>query len=120
MTQIQDGVYKNEPNSKARLRLGVVVLSIGFLSPFLIPLVIASDWPASLKTVVSGLLSFGIPELLMFLAVIVMGKPGYEYIKEKASKYLKRFLPLDHESKNCYYLGLVLFSLTIVFEILQP
>ena len=94
MTQTQDGLYKNEPNSIARLRLGVVVLSIGFLSPCLIPLVIASDWSASVKTVVSGLLAFGIPELLMFLAVIVMGKPGYEYIKKKAGKYLKRFLPV--------------------------
>ena len=56
----------------------------------------------------------------MFLAIIVLGKPWYEYIKKKAGKYLKRFLPNDHVSKKRYYLGLVLFIFPIVFGILQP
>ena len=120
ITETQDEKHKNKPNSIAKVRLGVVIIVVGFLSPLLIPLVIASDWSASLKTVISGLLAFGIPELLMFIAVIVMGKPGYEYIKGKAGKYLKQFLPPDHVSKNRYYLGLVLFCFPIVFGILQP
>lgn len=120
MTDNQDGLYKNGPNSIAKLRFGVVILVIGFLSPLLIPLVLASDWSVATKGIISGLLTFGIPELFMVLAIIVMGKPGYEYIKKKAGKYLKRFLPPDHVSKSRYYLGLVLFSIPIIVGVLQP
>ena len=120
MTDSQFRPYKNGPNAIGKLRLGVVILVIGFLSPLLIPLVVASDWSATTKSIISGLLAFGIPELFMLLAIIVMGKPGYEYIKGKAGIYLKRFLPNDHVSRNRYYLGLVLFSFPIVFGILQP
>ncbi len=112
---------QNQPqHSKRKLILGSIILVLGFLSPLLITLVVASDWPASTKAVISGLLAFGIPELLMLLAIIVMGKPGYEYIKGKVGKYLKRYLPPDQVSRGRYYLGLVLFCIPLVFGILQP
>ena len=120
MIDNQGGLHKNGPNTIAKLRFGVVILVIGFLSPLLIPLVLASDWSVATKGIISGLLTFGIPELFMFLAIIVMGKPGYQYIKGKAGRYLKRFLPKDNVSKNRYYLGLALFSIPIVLGILQP
>ena len=106
--------------NNSKLKLGVIILVVGFLLPLLIPFVLTLEISAAAKSIISGLLAFGMPELFMFLAVIVMGKPGYEYIKKKTGKYLKRFLPPDHVSKNRYYLGLVLFSFPIVFGILQP
>ena len=120
ITDNQDGLYKIGPNSIAKLRFGVVILVIGFLSPLLIPLVLASDWSVGTKGIISGLLAFGIPELFMLLAIIVMGKPGYAFIKGKAGKYLKGFAPPDHVSRNRYYLGLVLFCVPIVIGIIQP
>ncbi len=114
----------NEPKqplqSRIKLIFGICILVLGFLSPLLITVVVASDWSDSVKTVVSGLLAFGIPELFILLAIVVMGKPGYEYIKGKVGKYLKRYLPPDQVSRNRYYLGLVLFSVPIVIGILQP
>ena len=104
----------------SKLILGVIILVVGFLLPLLIPFVLTLEISAAAKSIISGLLAFGIPELFMFLAVIVMGKPGYEYIKNKAGKYLKRFLPPDHVSKNRYYLGIVLFSIPIVLGFSQP
>jgi hypothetical protein len=111
---------ENPKRSKTKLTVGVVILVLGFFSPLLIPLVVATNWSATTKSIISGLLAFGIPELFMLLAVVVMGKPGYEYIKGKVGRYFKQYLPPDQVSRKRYYLGLVLFSIPIVFGILQP
>lgn len=107
-------------NSKTKLILGAVILVVGFLSPLLIPLVVISNWSASTKSVVSGLLAFGIPEVFMIIAVAVMGKKGYEFIKGKALKYLKRFAPPDTVSLFRYRIGLIMFSLPVLIGIVQP
>ena len=106
--------------SKSKLVTGVVILVVGFMSPLLIPFVVGSDLPISYKKVLSGLLAFGIPELFMLIAVAVMGKDGYEFIKEKALKYLKRFAPSDEVSLTRYRIGLVLFSVPLIIGLAQP
>ena len=70
---------------KGRLILGVSILVIGFMSPLLILLVTGTSWSVGIKTTISGLLAFGIPEVFMLIAIAVMGKQGYEYIKTKHS-----------------------------------
>lgn len=106
--------------SSARLTLGGVILIAGFLTPLLIPWVTSSDWSPGLKTVVSGLLAFGIPELFMLIAVAVMGKSGYEYIKAKIGSLLKPFAPPDQVSPTRYRIGLVLFCVPLLFGGLLP
>ena len=106
--------------SKGRIILGVTILVIGFMSPLLIPLITRTSWSVGLKTTVSGLLAFGIPEVFMLIAIAVMGKQGYEYIKGKAFKYLKRFAPADTVSQTRYRIGLIMFSLPLLLGWLQP
>jgi hypothetical protein len=106
--------------SKSKLILGGVILVVGFISPLLIPFVVGSDLAITYKKILAGLLAFGIPELFMLIAVAVMGKEGYEFIKEKALKYLKRFAPSDEVSLVRYRIGLVMFSFPIIFGIAQP
>lgn len=105
---------------QGRLILGVTILVIGFMSPLLIPLVIGTSWPVGVKTTISGLLAFGIPEVFMLIAIAVMGKQGYEYIKDKAFKYLKRFAPPDTVTLTRYRIGLIMFSLPLLIGWLQP
>ena len=90
------------------------------MSPLLIPLVTGTSWSVGVKTTVSGLLAFGIPEVFMLIAVAIMGKQGYEYIKEKAFKYLKRFAPPDTVTLIRYRIGLAMFSLPLLLGWLQP
>jgi len=106
--------------SNTKLIIGGSILVVGFLSPLLIPLVLGSDLSLTNKNILSGLLAFGIPELFMIIAVAVMGKQGYEFIKEKALRYLKRFSPSDKVSLTRYRIGLMMFSLPILFGVLQP
>jgi hypothetical protein len=120
MPDNQDGDIIMTEKSAGKLRFGAVILIVGFLSPLLIPLVVASNWSATAITVVSGLLAFGIPELFMLLAIAVMGKPGYEYIKAKVLIYLKRLAPPDKVSLVRFRIGMVMFSLPIMIGILKP
>ena len=111
---------KSAEISSSRLTLGSFILVIGFLSPLVIPWVTASDWSSGLKTLVSGLLAFGIPELFMLLAVAVMGKSGYEFIKAKLGALLKPLAPPDTVSAARYRLGLIMFCIPLVFGALLP
>jgi hypothetical protein len=120
MPDNQNGYTKMKEKSKGKFRLGVVILVVGFLSPLLIPLVVASNWSAATKSIISGLLAFGIPELFMLLAIVVMGKPGYEYIVNKFGKFVDRYLPPDQVSRGRYKFGLILFSIPLLVGLLQP
>ena len=112
---------KNTPEiSSSKLLLGGIILVVGFMSPLLIPLVINSDLPVSYKNILSGLLAFGIPEIFMIVAIAIMGKQGFEFIKEKTFKYLKQFAPAEKVSLKRYRLGLVMFSIPIIIGIILP
>ena len=106
--------------SRSKLILGVIILVIGFMSPLLIPLVVGSDLPVTYKNIISGLLAFGIPELFMIIAVAIMGKQGYEFIKEKAFGFLKRFAPSDEVSLSRYRIGLIMFSVPLIIGLALP
>ena len=103
-----------------RLRLGVIVFVIGFLSPLLIPLVTASELPTKWKAVISGCLAVGIPELFSIAAIAIMGKSGFNYIKERFFSFLKKYGPADRVSRTRYRIGLVMFGLPILFGWLAP
>ncbi|MEN8790108.1 MAG: hypothetical protein ABF293_11645 [Flavobacteriaceae bacterium] len=106
-------------SQSTRLIIGAIVLISGFLSPLLIPFVIDSGLSASMISILSGLLAFGIPELFMILAVAIMGKQGYQYLKNKATKLLTRVSP-DRVSISRYRLGIVMFCIPIILGFLKP
>lgn len=106
--------------SKGKLYGGATILIIGFMSPLLIPLVTLSNLSTGVKATLSGLLAFGIPELFMLIAIGVMGKEGYEFLKSKLFKYLSKFAPPDTVSLTRYRVGLVLFSLPLLMGWIQP
>ena len=111
----------NQPEiPKSKLILGAIIFISGFASPFLIPLVTKTNWSIGLKTTVSGLLAFGIPEIFMIVAVAIMGKPGYEFLKRKVFGFLKQFAPPDTVSLTRYRIGLALFILPLMAGWIQP
>jgi hypothetical protein len=44
-----------------------------------------------------------------------MGKPGFNYIKERFFAFLKKHGPADRVSRTRYRIGLVMFGLPILF-----
>jgi len=106
----------NHPHqiSNTRLTIGGAVIVVGFLSPLLIPLVASTNWSIGLKSAVSGLLALGIPEVFMIIGIAIVGKDGYQFLKEKLLVFLKQFAPPDFVSPLRYRIGLIMFGLPIL------
>ena len=109
-----------QPRPGWRFRIGLIVLVVGWLSPLSIPLITATDLPTRWKTIISGLLAVGIPEVFTVAAIAIMGKSGYNLIKERIFSFLKKHGPPDRVSLLRYRIGLVMFALPVVFGWLGP
>ena len=99
----------NKPSiSKGRFAFGVFIFFLGFSSPLFIPLVTRTNWSVALKTTISGLLALGIPEVMIILAVAILGKEGYAHLKNNLLKFLHKISP-DEVSRTRYRLGITMF-----------
>lgn len=105
---------------KGRLIMGGIIFILGFLSPLLIPLVIASDLTPVIKSLVSGLLALGIPELFMLIAVAILGKPGFTFLKSKIFNWFNKYGPPDTVSLFRYRVGLIFFLIPIILGFVLP
>jgi len=110
----------DQPKAGWRFRLGLTILVVGWLSPLLIPLVTRTSLATEWKTIISGLLAVGIPEVFTVAAIAIMGKSGYNLIKERIFSFLKKHGPPDRVSLIRYRIGLVMFVLPVVFGWLGP
>ena len=66
-----------------RIIAGIAIFVIGHLAFLAIPIVSATPFSGSVKTILSGLLIFGIPELSALLSVVVLGKAGFNALKAR-------------------------------------
>jgi hypothetical protein len=103
-----------------RFRMGIIIFVVGFLSPLLIPVVAATGLPTTWKAAISGFLAVGIPEVFSLVAIAVLGKPGFKYLKEKIFAFLRKYGPPDIVSRTRYRIGLVMFLLPLLFGWLAP
>ena len=121
MRSLDAQTLKREPSgSPWRVKLGMAIFIIGFLSPALIPVVKAMQMPTAWKVGISGALAVGIPEIFSMVAVAIMGKPGFDHIKSRFFAFLKKHGPADKVSPARYHIGLVMFGLPILFGWLAP
>jgi hypothetical protein len=103
-----------------RFRLGVSFFALGLVCPVFVPLVAATGLSTEWKTILSGILMLGVPELLWVVAVAVMGKAGFDYIKARVFGFLKRHAVPRTVSRTRYRIGLALFLLPVLFGWLAP
>jgi hypothetical protein len=103
-----------------RLIIGSIVFITGFLMPLLVPLVTKSGLPVAWKTVLSALLLLGIPELFTLITVAILGKDGYQFLKQKALGFFKKYGPPEQVSPLRYRIGLVMFSIPFILAWLVP
>jgi hypothetical protein len=109
-----------QPRAGWRFRLGLTILIVGWLSPLLIPVVARTSLETEWKTIILGLLAVGIPEVFTVAAIAIMGKSGYNLIKQRIFSLLKKHGPPDRVSLTRYRIGLVMFALPVVFGWLGP
>ena len=110
----------NVPATGWRLKLGVALFGLSIALPVLgVPLLAAMKLSATTVATVSGALLVG-AEVLGIVAVAVMGKPGYAYIKNRVFGFLKQYGPPAAVSRTRYAIGLVMFTVPFVFGWLAP
>ena len=102
-------------NAKTRLTLGVALLLVGLITPFGAFLVAETNWPAAVKTVVSGILVLGF-EILMFPAIALMGKENFDRIIVRVKGLLKMLKPAGNVSRSRYTTGLMLLVVPMLLS----
>ena len=103
-----------------RFWLGCLVFVGSWMSPLLIPAVLASPLPPAWRTLLAGLLALGIPEVGSVVAVAIMGQSGYAVLKKWVGSLLGRLWPAERVSPTRYRLGLVLFLVPVLASWATP
>jgi hypothetical protein len=98
-----------------RFRLGLFFFALGWICPLFIPLVTRSDLPVETKTLLSGFLLIGVPEIFSVISIVILGKSGFEYIKTKLFTLLKLAVPQGPVSRMRYRIGLFMLLLHILY-----
>ena len=90
------------------------------MAPVSAPIVAASGLAPAIKAPLSGFLLLGFPQLTTIIAVIVLGKPGFAWVKMKIFGVLKKMAPPARVSKARYLTGLGMLILVLVTNTLEP
>ena len=111
----EDSSNAAQPVVGWRLKFGISMFVLSILLPVAgIPLVTTLGLSGTITASVSGALLVG-AEVLGVLAIAVMGKPGFLYIKSRVFVLLRRYGPPREVSRARYNSGLVMFILPILF-----
>ncbi len=103
-----------------RIKLGAGLFGISILLPVAgIPFVTTLGLSSTMTATVSGALLVG-AEVLGLCAVAVMGKSGYDFIKNRVFGFLKQYGPPQKVSRGRYNIGLVVFCVPFLFGWLSP
>jgi hypothetical protein len=103
-----------------RLKLGIGLFALSIILPLLgLPLVAFVGLSAGRVATISGALLAG-AEVIGIVAVAVMGKSGYAYIKNHVFRFLKQYGPPAEVGRTRYTIGLVMFAVPFIFGWLAP
>lgn len=97
-----------------RFRVGLFFFVFAWICPLFIPFVTNTNLTTEEKAFLSGFLLIGAPEIFSVVSIIILGKPGFNYIKTKAFYYIKRAVPRGEISRTRYRIGLFMLLLHAV------
>jgi hypothetical protein len=115
-----DALFIPERGARWRVYLAAVLWVGGFFLPLAIPFVTTLALPVATKTALSGLLVFGLPQLLTVVAIAIVGRSGFHYLMEQLFGVAKKFGPVAHVSRIRYRIGLVMLFLPLAVALLEP
>jgi len=101
-------------SADTRLKLGIALLVLGLIMPAGTVFIAGTEWPGVVKTLVGGILLFGL-EIMMIPAVALMGKENYDRIINRVKGVLKTLKPAGNVGRTRYTIGLVLFLAPLLF-----
>jgi len=115
-----EALEANAPAPGWRLTIGVALFALSIVLPLLgVPLVAAMGLSTSIIATASGVM-LGSAEVLGIIAIAVMGKSGFAYIKNRVLGFFKKIGPPAEVGRTRYTIGLILFTVPLVFGWLAP
>jgi hypothetical protein len=96
-------------------RFGLFFFVLGWVCPLFIPLVTNLNLTTETKTLLSGFLLIGAPEIFSVISIIILGKSGFNYIKSKAFAFFKKVAPQAEVSRMRYRVGLFMLLLHVIY-----
>ncbi|MDP1835432.1 MAG: hypothetical protein Q8K75_05830 [Chlamydiales bacterium] len=105
---------------KVRFYLGSTLFVLGLILPVFIPVILALDLSSATKVALSAFFSFGLPELLMLAAVPIMGREGFDWIKNKTYRLFRKYTTPHKVSRTRYRTGLFLFVIALLQGLIVP
>ncbi len=102
-----------------RFGAGVALIVIGYAALTLIPVVTGSNLSRGVKSAVTGLILV-MPLLTKVGAVAIMGKPGFNFLKQHVFGFFGRFQPAQVVSRERYRLGLIVLVVALLFGEMLP
>jgi hypothetical protein len=100
--------------NKLRLWAGIAMLVVSLFIPLLGIWVAGLALPVGVKGLIIGVLTFGGPEVLAFIAVALLGKETFNAIVGKVLPLLHRLAPHGSVSRTRYTVGLIMFLLSYI------
>jgi hypothetical protein len=98
------------PPAKGRMYLGIGVFALGWvLALAVVPVVTSSDLSTSVKATLTTLLVVGVPKIFLLVAIAIMGKPGFAFLKQSVMHFFKKYGPPAEVGPWRYRIGLALF-----------
>jgi predicted lysophospholipase L1 biosynthesis ABC-type transport system permease subunit len=101
-------------NKQTRLYAGITLLILATISPLFGFLIANTGLSVVMKTTIIGLLTAGIPEVLILGAAAILGKENFERIKSKVFALIRRLRPTARVGKTRYSIGLVMFLIPLI------
>jgi len=98
-----------------RFGIGVVLIIAGYASLAFIPAVTGSSLSIGVKTTITGVIAV-MPLLTKVAAIAVMGKAGFNYLKQIIGGYAGKLAPAQTVSQGRYRLGLILLIVSFGFD----
>jgi len=102
-----------------RFYVGVAVLVCSFASWGLVPLASAAGWSTKQLATLTGAVFIGV-KVGLVASIAIMGKDGFNYMKQLVYRFLRKFAPAQQVSPGRYVLGLVLFLVPVWTTWLAP
>jgi hypothetical protein len=120
MNNSEDKKIQITPEAGWRLNLGVALFGLSIVLPVLgLPLVAAMGLSDASLATISGVMLVG-SEILGIVAVAVLGKSGYEYIKNRFFGFFRQYGPPAEVGRTRYTVGLFMFFSPVLFGWLAP
>ena len=103
-----------------RMGVAMVLMALSLGSALFIPIVASLDLPTGTKATLSGLLILGIPQVLTLIAVALVGKPGFQFIRTRVLGAVMKLGPPRSVGPMRYRVGLLLFVLPLLLAFVSP